>query len=145
VDGYYDMGSGPRQSRIDQESMYPLSQCMSCGCCLEACPQYTKVELTQMEDESEEAFAARKNAAYDTAFVGAHAISQVMLFNRHPTGAVMAGERLEALTGPGGIQVCGNAQNCVAVCPKEIPLTTSIARAGWDTTVYSIKKFFSGS
>ena len=30
----------------------------------------------------------------------------------------------------GGIQVCGNAQNCVAVCPKEIPLTTSIARPG---------------
>ncbi len=41
-----------------------------------------------------------------------------------------AGERLDALTDDGGIQVCGNAQNCVAVCPKEIPLTTSIARAG---------------
>ena len=31
---------------------------------------------------------------------------------------------------PGGIQVCGNAQNCVAVCPKSIPLTTSIG-SGW--------------
>ena len=30
----------------------------------------------------------------------------------------------------GGIQVCGNAQNCVAVCPKKIPLTTSIGRGG---------------
>ena len=30
-----------------------------------------------------------------------------------------AGERLDALTAEGGIQVCGNAQNCVKVCPKE--------------------------
>ena len=42
VDGYYDMGPGPQQSQADQEQLYPLSQCMSCGCCLEACPQYTQ-------------------------------------------------------------------------------------------------------
>ncbi|MFN7334143.1 MAG: succinate dehydrogenase iron-sulfur subunit, partial [bacterium] len=35
VDGSYDMGAGPRISRADQEQNYPLSQCMSCGCCLE--------------------------------------------------------------------------------------------------------------
>jgi succinate dehydrogenase / fumarate reductase iron-sulfur subunit len=40
------------------------------------------------------------------------------------------------------LQVCGNAQNCVAVCPKEIPLTTSIARAGRAATVHSIKQWF---
>ena len=51
-----------------------------------------------------------------------------------------AGERLDALTAEGGIQVCGNAQNCVAVCPKEIPLTTSIARAGRAATVRVIKQ-----
>ena len=38
-----------------------------------------------------------------------------------------AEERLEGLMGEGGIQDCGKAQNCVQVCPKEIPLTTSIA------------------
>ena len=32
-----------------------------------------------------------------------------------------AGERLDALIAEGGIQVCGNAQNCVKVCPKENP------------------------
>jgi len=53
-----------------------------------------------------------------------------------------ADERLAALTEPGGIQMCGNAQNCVAVCPKEIPLTTSIGRAGRAATVYSIKRIF---
>ena len=31
VDGYYDMGPGPQQTRKEQESRYPLSQCMSCG------------------------------------------------------------------------------------------------------------------
>jgi succinate dehydrogenase / fumarate reductase iron-sulfur subunit len=30
--------------------------------------------------------------------------------------------------GRGGITACGNAQNCAAVCPKEIPLTDAIAR-----------------
>ncbi len=142
VDGYYDMGSGPRQSQEDQEASYPLSQCMSCGCCLEACPQYTKIEVVQLEGESDDAFKTRKEKAYSTAFLGAHAISQAVLFNSHPTGKMQANERLEALEAPGGIQVCGNAQNCVAVCPKQIPLTTSIARAGRATTWYSIKKWF---
>lgn len=39
VDSYYDMGPGERQLRSSQEQNYPLSQCMSCGCCVEACPQ----------------------------------------------------------------------------------------------------------
>ena len=98
--------------------------------------------MKQEEGETAEAFEARQKAAYDRGFVGAHAISQVMLFNKHPTGAMNAGERLDALTSEGGIQACGNAQNCVAVCPKEIPLTTSIGRAGRATTVHVIKKFF---
>ena len=64
-----------------------------------------------------------------------------MLFNSNPIGKNIAGERLDALTGPGGIQMCGNAQNCVAVCPKEIPLTTAIARAGRGTTLHVLKKW----
>jgi succinate dehydrogenase / fumarate reductase iron-sulfur subunit len=115
---------------------------MSCGCCLEACPQYQKIELTREAGETDEQFDARKKQAYDQAFVGPHAISQAMLFNQHPTGKSIAGERLDALMGPGGVAACGNAQNCVSVCPKEIPLTTSIARAGRATTVAAIKKWF---
>ena len=142
VDTYEPMGVGPRVLQSEQEASYPLSQCMSCGCCLEACPQYTKVELAQRDSESDESFAERQDATFDDEFVGAHAISQVMLFNAHPTAKSDANERLDSLMAPGGIQVCGNAQNCVAVCPKEIPLTTSIARAGRATTVRAIKKFF---
>jgi succinate dehydrogenase / fumarate reductase iron-sulfur subunit len=42
----------------------------------------------------------------------------------------------------GGIQACGNAQNCVAVCPKNIPLTKSIAQAGRATTVRWLQRIF---
>jgi succinate dehydrogenase / fumarate reductase iron-sulfur subunit len=142
VDGYYDMGPGPRQSRSEQEQNYPLSECMSCGCCLDACPQFTKVELSRHSGESDDDYQARQNAAYDVNFVGAHAISQAMLFNTNPIGRGNADDRLEALTAEGGIQVCGNAQNCVAVCPKSIPLTTSIARAGRAVTLHSLKQWF---
>lgn len=142
VDGYYNTGPGPKVSQTEQEMAYPLSECMSCGCCLEACPQYTKIELERLDGETEAEFAKRKTEAYDKGFVGAHAMSQAVLFNSHPTGANNAGERLDALTAEGGIQSCGNAQNCVSVCPKRIPLTTSIARAGRAVTWHVIKKFF---
>ena len=145
VDTYYDMGAGPKQSRSEQEISYPLSECMSCGCCVEACPQYTKVDIRKAPNESDEQFAARKKEAYDTNFVGPHAISQAVLFNNHPTGKNIATERLDALTSPGGIQICGNAQNCVTVCPKEIPLTTSIARAGRAVTLHKVKQIFGAS
>ena len=142
VDGYYDLGPGPRQSQEQQQQAYPLSECMSCGCCLEACPQYTKTELAPHADESAEDFSQRERAAFDQSFVGAHAISQVMLMNTHPTGHMQAGERTDALMQEGGVQDCGNAQNCVMVCPKKIPLTTSIGRAGRAATVRAIRKWF---
>jgi succinate dehydrogenase / fumarate reductase iron-sulfur subunit len=142
VDGYYDLGSGPQTSQAVQQERYPLSECMSCGCCLEACPQYTKIELQRHEGETDEQFAARRGAEYDRGFVGAHAISQVMLFNSHPVGRMNAAERIDALTEEGGIQVCGNAQNCVQVCPKHIPLTRSIARAGRAATIRALQRIF---
>jgi succinate dehydrogenase / fumarate reductase iron-sulfur subunit len=42
----------------------------------------------------------------------------------------------------GGIAECGNAQNCVQVCPKQIPLTESIAAIGRDVTIEAAKEFF---
>jgi succinate dehydrogenase / fumarate reductase iron-sulfur subunit len=142
VDDYSSRGPGPKESPASQQRRYPLSECMSCGCCLGACPQYTKMEVERLPEESDSDFEKRLDAAYDQSFVGAAAISQVMLMNDHGTGKMNAGERLEALMAPGGIQDCGNAQNCVVVCPKNIPLTTSIARAGRATTVHWIKSWF---
>lgn len=122
IDGTYDLGSGPRMPEPEREKMYELSKCMTCGCCLEACPQ--------VNDYSD--------------FIGAAAISQVRLFNAHPTGGMHSGARLDALMEPGGIHACGNAQNCVRVCPKSIPLTDSIADIGRQVTVHALKRFFKG-
>ncbi len=120
VDGYYDLGHPPTVLPEEQEIGYPLSRCMTCGCCLEACPQYNE----------------------KSGFIGAAAINQVALHNTHPTSRAIAPERLDVLKEPGGLSACGNAQNCYKVCPKHIPLTESIARTGRSLTVYTFRKFF---
>jgi succinate dehydrogenase / fumarate reductase iron-sulfur subunit len=75
-------------------------------------------------------------------YIGPAAISQAIRFNRHPVGEWEAEDRLEILAGVGGIADCGNTQNCVKVCPKDIPLTTSIAQAGRDTTLHKMRQWF---
>jgi len=120
VDGTYDLGPGPAISEELNNERYPLSRCISCGCCLEACPQYTPMNK----------------------FVGAAVISQVRLFNDHPTGAALKPDRLDVLMEEGGIADCGKAGNCVQVCPKEIPLLESIAAVQRQATVHAIKSFF---
>ncbi|MGH7286054.1 MAG: succinate dehydrogenase iron-sulfur subunit, partial [Polyangiaceae bacterium] len=112
LDGTHELGPGPRQAQENQEEAYPLSRCMTCGCCLEACPQ--------INDSS--------------GFVGPAALNQVRLFNLHPSGKLHASERLETVMGEDGVAGCGKAQNCVEVCPKEIPLVDSIASVARQTT-----------
>jgi len=121
IDGTYDLGPGPAVSQELQDQRYPLSRCISCGCCLEACPQYTPANQ----------------------FVGAAVISQVRLFNDHPIGNALKDQRLDVLMGDGGVADCGKAGNCVEVCPKEIPLLESIAAVQRQATVYTVKRFFS--
>ncbi len=120
IDGTYDLGPGPRQSEADQEVAYPYSRCISCTCCMEVCPQFNET----------------------TGFVGAATIGQVRLFNLNPTGQMQAPERLRALMGDGGIHECGYAQNCVEICPKEIPLTNAIANVGHAVLKQAFKDFF---
>src|ERR1700678_477251 len=40
IDGTYDLGPGPRVYPQQQEVNYPLSNCISCTCCMEVCPQF---------------------------------------------------------------------------------------------------------
>jgi succinate dehydrogenase / fumarate reductase iron-sulfur subunit len=47
-------------------------------------------------------------------------------------------ERLEGLTGDNGITNCGNAQNCLEVCPMSIPLPRAIYESNRDITVNGI-------
>ena len=41
LDGTYDLGPGPHIPNETAQERYALSRCMTCGCCLEACPQYS--------------------------------------------------------------------------------------------------------
>lgn len=119
IDGSYDLGMAPAQDDGIRHLRYALSKCMSCGCCLEACPQVNE----------------------KSSFVGPAAVAQTLLFNLHPTGKTLENERLEYMSGEEGITGCGNAQNCVRVCPKSVPLTRAIAQINRDTTVYRLKKW----
>ncbi|MFN8586522.1 MAG: succinate dehydrogenase iron-sulfur subunit [Candidatus Eisenbacteria bacterium] len=120
IDGTYDLGPGPKLSQAEQEVSYAFSRCMTCGCCMEVCPQY--------------------NTRSD--FIGPAPLAQARLFNAHPTGRMNAHERLDAIMGRGGIVDCGNAQNCVEACPKEIPLTEALGELGKQTTVHWLKGLF---
>ena len=71
IDGTYDLGAGPRMSQEDVAERYAYSRCMTCGCCLEACPQYG-----------------------DGNYIGPQAIAQVRLMNMHPTGKMTRDDRL---------------------------------------------------
>ncbi|MGP0576716.1 succinate dehydrogenase iron-sulfur subunit [Paenibacillus peoriae] len=119
IDGTYDLGPGPRMAEKKRQWAYELSKCMTCGVCLEACP----------------------NVNEKTTFIGPAAISQVRLFNSHPTGEMNQEERLEALMTDDGLEGCGNSQNCVRSCPKGIPLTTSIAEMNKETTKHMFKRW----
>jgi succinate dehydrogenase / fumarate reductase, iron-sulfur subunit len=120
IDGTYDLGPGPRMPENKRQWAYELSKCMTCGVCLEACPN--------VNDKSN--------------FMGPAPLSQVRLFNSHPTGAMNKAERLNAIMGDGGLANCGNSQNCVQACPKGIPLTTSIAALNREATVQMFRNFF---
>lgn len=120
VDGTWDTGSfGPKVSPEVQDALYVLSTCMTCGCCSESCPQ--------VNDKSP--------------FMGPAAMSQLRLFNAHPVGKLEQSARLHAALSDEGIGGCGNAQNCVRVCPKKIPLTESLALIGREASKQAIKDF----
>jgi succinate dehydrogenase / fumarate reductase iron-sulfur subunit len=122
VDGTWDTGAdGPKVSPEVQEALYVLSTCMTCGCCLESCPQVNE----------------------KSSFMGPAVMSQVRLFNDTPAGAIEKPQRLRAVLGEDGIAGCGNAQNCVRVCPKNIPLTESLALIGREASRQSLRDFFS--
>ena len=118
LDGTHDLGPGPKMDEAERAFSYRIARCMTCGCCQEACPQFN----------------------HRSSYIGPAPLTQVRLFNAHPTGAMIAHQRLGALLARGGIADCGNAQNCVRVCPKEVPITDAIADLGWQTTRELIRR-----
>lgn len=113
-------GPGPQVSQEEQALMYALSMCMTCGCCTEACPQ--------VNEKSD--------------FMGPAAIAQARYFNSYP-GEKRREQRLRALMGNRGIEGCGQAHNCVRVCPKKLPLTESISAMGREVSRFSLRALFS--
>lgn len=120
IDSTHDLGPGPKISSSLQELRYTLSTCMTCGCCLEGCPQ--------VNDHSP--------------FIGPAAIGQVSLMNLHPIGKQKKKERIHTMMEKGGVADCGMAQNCREVCPKKIPLTEAIADISRQTTIQALKDKF---
>ena len=115
LDGTHGLGPGPRMSQEEVQERYSYSRCMTCGCCLEACPQF-----------------------HDDNYIGPQAIAQVRLFNMHPTGKITRDERLEGLMQDDGIANCGNAQNCVQACPMSLPLTKAIYETNREVTIHGL-------
>ena len=119
IDGSYDLGMAQPQDDHVRQLRYALSRCMTCGCCIEACPQVNE----------------------KSTFAGPAILGQTLLFNLHPIGQNLRDDRFEFITSEEGITGCGNAQNCVKVCPKGVPLTLAIAQLNRDTTSYKLRKW----
>ncbi|MEN9406039.1 MAG: succinate dehydrogenase iron-sulfur subunit [Bacillota bacterium] len=122
IDGLHHPAAGPRQDNNLNNKRYQLSQCMTCGLCLEACPNVKKTSK----------------------FQGPFAAAQVELFNSHPVGEAKKEERIANLFNNTHLAACSNAQNCSRACPKGIPLLEAIAKANWAATKLMAKKFLKG-
>ena len=120
VDGSWEVKDAPIQNPYTATTAYEISHCMTCGCCLEACP----------------------NVGPQSDFIGASPSVQAYLFNLHPLGKFDKEKRMEALMVKGGLTSCGNSQNCVEVCPKNIKLTTYLAQLNRDVNKHALKNIF---
>jgi succinate dehydrogenase / fumarate reductase, iron-sulfur subunit len=99
-------------SATEARKLARLDQCHRCGACLEACPQY----------------------GAHSEFVGAATLHEVHVRNSTPGAKHERRERIEAMMAPGGVQHCGKAQNCVEVCPADLPLVDSIQSIARETS-----------
>lgn len=114
------MGAGPDSAALPpngaaapvSDPALAIARCTRCGLCLEACPQ-----VNERSD-----------------YLGPAPIVHALLFNALPSGAASAKQRLAAIMGRGGIADCGNAQNCVEICPERIPLTEALGTLARQTT-----------
>lgn len=120
VDGSWEVKDAPIQNPYTAATAYEISHCMTCGCCMEACP----------------------NVGPQSDFIGPAPTVQVRLFNLHPFGEFDKETRLNVLMEKGGITSCGNSQNCVEVCPKHIKLTDHLAQLNRDVNKQALKNLF---
>jgi len=107
TDSYQPAESGPTVSPEAAKNAQEFARCIHCGICIEACPSVSSIS------EYRGPLAISASAAY---------------LELQPSG--LQNDRLQqSLMQPGGVADCGNAGNCVHLCPRGIPLTTAIAMA----------------
>ena len=116
VDGSSDISPNPKFEIFTNAETYKLSMCMSCGCCLEACP----------------------NVNAKSSFIGPAALNQVRFFNEFHLGKVTKSKRLASIMTKEGLDGCDNYQKCVQACPKQIPLSSSIAELKKETAINGV-------
>ena len=143
VDGYYDMGAGPRVSPEQQQQAYPAVGVHELRLLPGCLPAVHEARGGAARGGIGRGFRQARASGLRHAFCRCprhqpgHALQQPSDRRTERRRAARSAH------GPGGIQDCGNAQNCVNVCPKKIPLTTSIGRAGRATALRAITKWFS--
>lgn len=103
-----------------QEAVYELSQCIECGLCLEVCPQFNE----------------------RSSFLGPQAMLMAQEHLLKDSLKLNHAAPLSRLMQKGGVADCGDAQNCVNVCPKKIPLTSAIASVKRAVVKEGFKRFF---
>ena len=106
LDKFEPLGRDVERPKIDDPLITRLADCIYCGACLEACPQYNETSN----------------------YVGALAVSQTLRHNQVGNGSIDKTHRLNTLMDVGGISECKNVQNCRRACPKNIPTTEAIGK-----------------
>ena len=97
VDDSYDHGPGPRISPEEQEDAYPLTTCMSCGCCMEACPQFLRLRSCSEKENQRKIWSLVNNLPMTSSFLGRMRLAKLYLSLIH----------ISEPTRRRGIGVCG--------------------------------------
>lgn len=119
-DGFDADAPPPSLDACEARHITELFSCLNCGACLEACPN---------SDNSN--------------YLGAPAFVRARAFNLL-SQKQLTRERLKTLMDVGGVEDCGNNQQCQSACPADVPILASIAQLKRAVTVEAFRLFFGG-
>ena len=122
VDGTYDLGSGPRVYPQQQEANYPLSNCISCTCCMEVCPQFDDTTALSARPPS-------RRSSSSTTIPPARS-SRKSVCARSPATAASRSAALR--------------RTASKPAPSKFPLTNAISDVGRDVMVQKVKDWLQG-
>jgi succinate dehydrogenase / fumarate reductase iron-sulfur subunit len=118
LDGYHNTNEHRNSYSLDS-SFAEAARCVSCGACLEACPQY------------------HEGSCFVGPMVLLRAYPHLLNARSHEHKQAM----LKALAAEGGVFACCNAQNCQRVCPQKINITETIGLLKRAVLKGTVKRF----